>query len=85
MVVPGFLLFVPSIFAIPSALAANCYGSPNPGFSVADFQQVANQVCSVGPNAQQQFGTTGYPNNYPLIIQAGYNGTEKIHCQVRNP
>lgn len=84
MVFLGSLLFIASIFAIPSALAAICYGNPNPGFSVAQFQEVAAQVCNEGPNAQQNFGTTPPPTKNLLTIEGSYSGSAKLNCWVRN-
>ncbi|KAH8122465.1 hypothetical protein ACSS6W_008142 [Trichoderma asperelloides] len=65
--------FLLGLLAIPAALAADCYGSGNPGLPASDFQQVADQVCNVGPDASAQFG-----NN---VIQAHYEGNAKIHCR----
>ncbi|KAI5857236.1 hypothetical protein BZA05DRAFT_433844 [Tricharina praecox] len=73
----------PSLTATTTVLAADCFSSGNNGFSAAQFQQVANQVCSVGPDAQIQFGTTGFPFYWPRIIQGHYEGTAKVHCRVR--
>ncbi|KAL7946846.1 hypothetical protein V8C42DRAFT_364134 [Trichoderma barbatum] len=65
--------FILGLLAIPAALAADCYGSANPGLPSSNYQQVADQVCNGGPDAKARFG-----NN---IIEAHYQGNAKIHCR----
>ncbi|RFU73922.1 hypothetical protein TARUN_8303 [Trichoderma arundinaceum] len=64
--------FVFGLLAIPAALAADCFGSGNPGVSTSDYQQVASQVCNVGPDAVFQVGGN--------VVEAHYEGNAKIHC-----
>ncbi|KAK1768232.1 hypothetical protein QBC33DRAFT_569268 [Phialemonium atrogriseum] len=68
------------LLALPAALAADCYGSGNAGFSVTEYQQTAAQVCNYGPSASLVFGDTGFPNYYRRVVEASYTGTEKLHC-----
>ncbi|KAL2822634.1 hypothetical protein BJX63DRAFT_427193 [Aspergillus granulosus] len=63
-----------------AALAANCYGSGNPGLSVSDYQEAAAGICNGGSSINYSFGNTGYPNYNPLQIEASYSGSEKAHC-----
>ncbi|KAN0086407.1 hypothetical protein V8E54_000095 [Elaphomyces granulatus] len=81
MVIPSFLLFAASIFAIPSALAAFCFPNPSTGFSAEQFQVVADRVCGEGPTYEQQFGTSGYPYDYRMMIYGNYSGTVKLQCK----
>lgn len=74
-----------SLLVIPAALAADCYGSGNAGFSVTEYQQTAAQVCNYGPSASLVFGDTGFPNYYRRVVEASYSGTAKIHCWVSSP
>jgi hypothetical protein len=85
MVHHGFLLFAVSIFAIPSALAADCFtNESNLGFEPSDLQQAADQVCNNGPNTPVRLPK--FSTGYQMAVTASYIGpdSDKIHCEVRN-
>ena len=83
MVLPGFLLFAASIFAIPSALAADCFtAEPAFGFQASELQQAADQVCDYGPTAYVTLPRLY--QGYKMVVMASYNGSAKIYCMVRN-
>ncbi|OBR02994.1 hypothetical protein CH63R_14220 [Colletotrichum higginsianum IMI 349063] len=65
-----------------SVLAADCYPSNKPdGLTLAQYRQVANQVCNSGPSASVVFDYGSWPSYTKKVIEANYSGNAKVHCK----